>query len=72
MYTDVMRYEATGAKLPTKKGIRVISEMGTWRIMAYVANRHKVGLLAFLAIVGFTYDNLLPFLARELYALLFR
>lgn len=66
-----MRYEGMAVKPVTKQGIRVIDHMGTFRILWFVAKRHKVGLLAFLAVVGFTYDNLLPFAAREVFHLLF-
>ena len=40
---------------PTKAGIRVISEMSTTRIILYVANRHRVGLLTMsnLALVSY-------------------
>lgn len=41
------KYEATTPKLPTKGGIRVISEMSTPRILGYVMLRHRVGLLMF-------------------------
>jgi hypothetical protein len=67
-----MRYEVTGSKQPTKSGLRVISVMGTWSILWYVAKRHKVGLLATAALVGFTHNNVLPFAARELFHLMFR
>lgn len=59
-------------KAPTKQGINVITLMPSYRIVWFLLRRHKVGILATLAVVGFTYDNLLPFLARELFTLLFR
>lgn len=48
---------------PTKSGIRVISEMSTTRILWFVANKHRVGLLAITAIVSlgfnFNVDNVI-------------
>jgi len=37
---------------PTKSGIRVISEMSTTRILWFVAKKHRVGLLAIAALIG--------------------
>lgn len=42
---NASNYEVTTPKLPTKSGIRVISEMSTSRILGYVVLRHRVGLL---------------------------
>lgn len=39
----------------TKKGIRVISEMSTSRIIWFVMNRHRVGLLALSTVLSFSY-----------------
>ena len=66
------QYAEMPFKAPTKQGINVISMMPSYRILWFLLRRHKVGILATLAVVGFTYDNLLPFVARELFALLFR
>lgn len=61
--TNAMSYQAAKqVSKPTKAGIRVISEMSTARILAYVAYRHRVGLLAMttVALVGYiVYDKLL-------------
>jgi hypothetical protein len=49
----------------TKKGIRVISEMSTARIIWYVAGRHKYGLSLTInfAFIGFeVWDKLVRFL----------
>ncbi len=67
---DGMHYEASAPKLPSKQGIRIISEMSTFSILWFVAKKHRVGLLALLAVVGFTYDSLIPFAAHELFSLL--
>lgn len=40
-----MKYIETPIKDPTKKGIRIISEMSTVKILSYVTYRHCVGLL---------------------------
>lgn len=59
-------------RAPTKEGINVISLMPSYRIVWFLVKRHKVGILVFLTVIGFTYDNLIPFAARELFDLLFR
>lgn len=38
--------EAKKPSTVTREGIRVITEMPTYRIIWFVANRHRVGLLA--------------------------
>lgn len=67
-----MDFHATQIAPTTPKGVMVISAMPSYRIVWFLMKRHKVGILATLAVVGFTYDSLLPFAARELFHLLFR
>jgi hypothetical protein len=53
--------EAKEVSKPTKEGIRVISAMSTSRILAFVAYRHRVGLLAVstLSMAGYIlYDKI--------------
>lgn len=69
---DAMKYQATPIKASKKADLMVISEMKSTKIIWYLTRKHKVGILAFLAVIGFTYDNLLPFAARELFYVLFR
>lgn len=69
---DTMKYHATPVGVSKKADLMVISEMKSTKIIWYLARKHRVGILATLAIVGFTYDNLLPFAARELFHMLFR
>lgn len=41
-----LKYEVTRPQLPTRQGIRIISEMRTSRIIAFLLRRHRVGILA--------------------------
>lgn len=65
------QYQDAPFRAPSKEGINVISLMPSYRILWFLIKRHKVGILIFLTVVGFTYDNLLPFAAKELYYTLF-
>jgi len=66
------KYMDTPMRAPSKEGINVISVMPSYRILWFLAKRHKVGILITLTVVGFTYDNLIPFAAREIFYALFR
>jgi hypothetical protein len=44
-------------RAPTKQGINVITEMPTRRIVGHLTYKHRVGLLAFIGLVGW---NLTP------------
>lgn len=66
------KYMDVPFRTPTKEGINVISLMPSYRILWFLAKRHKVGILITLTVVAFTYDNLIPFAARELFYMLFR
>lgn len=50
-----MRYVETPVRETKQKDLRIISEMKTWRILWYLANRHRVGLLTLgnLALLGY-------------------
>lgn len=41
-----MNYELTGTMASKKKDLMVISEMASWKIVGFLAHRHRVGLLA--------------------------
>lgn len=45
----------TPIKNPTKKGIMVITAMPSYRIVGYLAYRHRVGLLAFSNVLLVSY-----------------
>jgi len=66
------KYMDAPFRAPTKEGINVISAMPSYRIVWFLLKRHKVGVLITLTVIAFTYDNLIPFAARELFYLLFR
>lgn len=53
-------YNVTPVRQTTKEGVRVISAMSTPRIVMYVMNRHRVGLLMLstVSMAGFiVYDK---------------
>ena len=52
---SAMRYQATPVRPAKRENIRVISEMGSWRIISYLAYRHRVGLLGFTVVLLLAY-----------------
>lgn len=42
---NAMQYKATPISNPTKKGIKLIDDMPSHRILSHLAYRHRVGLL---------------------------
>lgn len=54
-------YQEMALSRPTKSGIRIISEMSSGRILLFLVNRHRVGLLIFgnLVLGGYlVYDKI--------------
>lgn len=66
-----MKYEDTPLKKTKKKDSMIFADMSTWKVLRKTAYRHRIGLWATGAILGWAFQLNLPHYVQFWYGVLF-